>query len=146
MGGPLIVCRSPRHSLWDSATRLSFGHPLRPEHPWPKMFGKSPGVRASLYPLEEQFAMAAQILEDGVGPAALRFGGNQVNAALTEADFVGLMRRLDSVEPPDPGDVRSALDKMLAEPGFEIAISRATADEESVRTRLSAALQAFATI
>lgn len=81
---------------------------------------------------------------NGPGPGALRLRGGQVNAALTEAVFIGLMRRLEAGDPPQAEEIQTALEKMLMDEGFITAISRATADEESVRTRLAVATQAFA--
>jgi hypothetical protein len=93
--------------------------------------------------LAKRFRRAAKLLNDGPGPSSLRPGGSAVNAALTEAIFVGLMRRLDA------GDVRSAtvtsaMKRLLEEPGLSGVIERATADEDSVRTRLALATKAFA--
>ena len=94
--------------------------------------------------IRERFASAARLLEDGPGPSALRAGSGQVNAALTEAVFVGLLRRLDANGRLDPGAVGRAIEEMHRDKGFETAISRATADEESVRTRLAVSTGAFA--
>ena len=93
----------------------------------------------------ERVAQASELLLAGPGQSALRLGGRQVNAALTEAIFVGLTRRLDAEHPPTPEELQGALDRMHEDPGFVSAISRATADEESVRTRLAVATQAFST-
>jgi hypothetical protein len=93
-----------------------------------------------------RFTTTARLLQDGPGPGALRAGSGQVNAALTEAVFVGLFRRLDAGAPPDPGAVGAAVEAMHREEGFDTAISRATADEESVRTRLAVSTRAFARI
>lgn len=95
--------------------------------------------------LQERIEAAASILVAGPGPSALRLGKGQVNAALTEAVFVGLMRRLDAGSPPDPHRLQAALNAMHEDNSFVSAVSRATADEESVRTRLAVATQAFAT-
>jgi hypothetical protein len=96
--------------------------------------------------IQGRFESSAQVLVAGPGPGALRYGSNQVNAALTEAVFVGLMRRLDTGGQPDPTEIQHALGAMHNESGFDLAISRATADEESVRTRLSVATKTLATI
>jgi hypothetical protein len=94
--------------------------------------------------IRERFTSASQLLLEGPGAGALRAGGGQVNAALTEAVFVGLFRRLDAGSAPSPEAVGAAIDEMHREEGFGIAISRATADEESVRTRLAVATKALA--
>jgi hypothetical protein len=96
--------------------------------------------------LREQFSGASEVIRNGPGPDALRYGSRQVNAALTEAIFVGMMRRLEAVSPPDPSRISAAIQSMHEQAGFDLAISRATADEEAVRTRLFVATQAFAGI
>ncbi len=91
----------------------------------------------------QRFQEAAALLSAGPGPKALRLGKGQVNAALTEAIFVGLMRRLDSGPSPDPTTLAGAIAEMQKDDAFVGAISRATADEESVRTRLAVATKGF---
>jgi Protein of unknown function DUF262 len=94
-----------------------------------------------------RFCDASRLLVEGPGRAALRTAlGRQVNAALTEAVLVGLARRLDTGPVDDPAVVGAAVDRLLAEEAFEQAVSRATADEESVRTRLALATREFASI
>jgi hypothetical protein len=96
--------------------------------------------------IRQRFEQAAVLLAAGPGPKALRLGKGQVNAALTEAIFVGLMRRLDSADPPDAADLSGALATMHEDPSFVSAISRATADEESVRTRLAVATKTLSSV
>lgn len=93
--------------------------------------------------LRHRIESAARLLRTGPGPTALRLGKGQVNAALTEAVFVGLMKRLDTGAPTAEG-IEAALGAMLTSDGFISSVSRATADEESVRTRLSVSTHAFA--
>jgi hypothetical protein len=93
--------------------------------------------------LRERLEVAAALLVAGPGGGALRLGKGQVNSALTEAVFIGLMRRLDTGSPVDPDQIQNALAQMHQDDGFVNAVSRATADEESVRTRLAVATQAF---
>jgi hypothetical protein len=96
--------------------------------------------------LRDSFEQSAKLLIDGPGPSALRTGSSQVNAALTEAIFIGLARRLDAGTAPEPEAVGGAITEMLEDEQFLVAISRATADEESVRTRLAVAAQAFSKV
>jgi hypothetical protein len=97
--------------------------------------------------IRERFESCAQLVQTSVGSSALRLGeGGQVNAALTEAMFVGLCRRLDAGPIQDARAVKTAIGIMRQNDGFTHAVSRATADEESVRTRLAVATQAFAAI
>ncbi len=92
--------------------------------------------------IAQRFTRAAKLLADGPGRTALRPRGSAVNAALTDAIFVGLMRRLEG------GDVRATtvtagLKRLLAEAELVAVTERATADEDSVRTRLALATRAF---
>jgi hypothetical protein len=96
--------------------------------------------------IRHRFTSAAQLVREGPGSAALRAGGRQVNAALTESIFVGLCRRLDADSPPEPDSVADAIEEMHGVDGFDQSISQATADEDSVRTRLAVATKAFAAI
>lgn len=89
--------------------------------------------------LEARFATASTILETAVGREALRLQGYQLNAALTESIFVGLFRRLDQRSDVDVSKVGAAIGSMRSDDAFVNAVSRATADEESVRTRLEIA-------
>jgi len=90
-----------------------------------------------------RFREAAHILRDAAGSSAFRYRSAQVNAALTEAIMVGTMRRLDAGTLPSPESAKRALQGLLDEDRFVAAISRATADEENVRTRLAIATQAL---
>jgi Protein of unknown function DUF262 len=93
--------------------------------------------------VRDRFALAAQLIEAAGGQPRLRPGGTQLNAALTEALFVGLMRRLATSEIHGE-TVASVLQALAGQAALVDATSRATADEESVRTRLEIATSAFA--
>lgn len=93
------------------------------------------------------FSEACVLLRDNVGRAAFRKGGKgQVNAAQTEAVLVGVARRLEAGPITNPGRLMGAIEELTADESFVRAISRATADEESVRSRLALASQVFAGI
>ncbi|MBM0275618.1 DUF262 domain-containing protein [Micromonospora tarensis] len=96
----------------------------------------------------QQFETAARLLEAGPGRRALRWAGNRaVNAALAEAVFVGLMRRLDlGGTEPTPEAVAAAVERFQGDERLANAVTRATADEESVRTRLAITTREFASI
>ena len=96
--------------------------------------------------IEDLFDKACQLILEGAGPQALRWQSNQVNAALSEAILVGLMRRLDAGPDVTPADMATAIGNLVGNPALEPTIARATADEESVRTRLALATRAFAAI
>lgn len=79
-----------------------------------------------------------------VGSAAFRHESKQVNVALTDAIVVGLMRRLQAGDPkPSENSVRDVVAKLPSDPKFLTAITRATADEESVKDRLALSTKLF---
>lgn len=96
--------------------------------------------------LKSRFSAAAKLINEGVGREALRRQSAQINTALTEAMFVGLMRRLDAGPEISSAAVAEAVASLLSDKSLEPSISRATADEESVRTRLALATRYFARI
>jgi hypothetical protein len=97
--------------------------------------------------VRERFAAATRLLVDGPGRAALRTAaGRQVNAALTEAVLVGLSRRLDIGAVADLTAVGPAVEQLLGDADFQRTVERATADEESVRTRLALATRTLGSI
>lgn len=91
------------------------------------------------------FRRAAEVLLQGPGPDALRKSSRQVNAAQTEAIFVGLMRRLSRSD-VSPADVAGAVRSLRQDATFDDSTGRATADEEPVATRLRVATEAFANV
>lgn len=97
--------------------------------------------------VSNRFKTAAELLWDGPGRTALRWAGNRaVNAALTEAVFVGLMRRLDIDPAPDPQAIKGVMERLQRSERLTAAVTRATADEESVRTRLAVTTREFSGI
>jgi hypothetical protein len=96
--------------------------------------------------ISSRFKTTAELLVNGPGRSALRSQGSQVNAALSEAIFVGLMRRLDFGGTPSPSSVSAAVRRLAANDDLLGAIARATADEESVRRRLAVATRELSSI
>ena len=96
--------------------------------------------------LEARFIQASQVLSDSAGAEAFRIRGYQINAAMTEAVFVGLMRRLEDGDIVDPDKVRRAVEEIRADDVFLNAVSRATADEDNVKTRLEIAASHLAEV
>ncbi len=96
--------------------------------------------------VEQRFNVSTELLAAKAGPGqdGLRSGSRQVNAALTEAVLVGLFRRLDSGDTLDPAAVKLGTEELLADSDLQRSISRATADEDAVRTRLAIATKIFA--
>lgn len=91
----------------------------------------------------DRFSVTCNLILEGTGEAGVRLGGRQVNAALTEAICVGLMRRVASKSTPSPATTRDIISGLHRDESFIHAVSRATADEEQVRTRLRRATTAF---
>ncbi|GAB2960434.1 DUF262 domain-containing protein [Streptomyces heilongjiangensis] len=96
--------------------------------------------------LEGLFIEASKLLLAGPGRSALRFQSSQVNAALAEALYVGLMRRVDGGSLPAPGEVTSAVRAFTSNSETASTISGSTATEEYVRKRLDLATREFARI
>lgn len=92
--------------------------------------------------LEERFLTAAKLLLGAEGSSVLRPAGSAVNAAWTEAIFVGLMRRL-AIRPIDVEEVRAALQQLRANKDLAEVTARATADLDSVQSRVRIASEAF---
>ncbi len=96
--------------------------------------------------LESSFRQASELIASAEGRQAVRFQSRQVNAALTEALFVGLMRRLDFAQAIETSDIYRAINDIQNNEELRIAVSRSTANEESVKTRLEVSTKRFATI
>lgn len=94
--------------------------------------------------IKARFSGATELLVAGPGSAALRGKGGQANTALTEAILVGLARRLDAGPISGIQSVTAAVEELLGQPQLEASISKATTNEDNVRTRLALASQAFA--
>ncbi|MCI2957116.1 DUF262 domain-containing protein [Agromyces atrinae] len=88
------------------------------------------------------FEDAAERLQEGPGPVALRKASSQVNAAQTEAIFVALMRRLSKRE-ISLDEVTEACATLSNNDEFSLATGRSTADELVVQARLRIATQVF---
>jgi hypothetical protein len=93
--------------------------------------------------LETSFRQASKLMASADGRHAVRYEGSQVNVALAEALFVGLMRRLDFQQDIQADEVSRAIDDIRNDEKIRSAISRATANEESVKTRLEIATKRF---
>jgi hypothetical protein len=92
------------------------------------------------------FIAAAALLTIAGGREAIRFQSRQVNAALAEALFVSLMRRMDDIglESVAPNNLESCIANLTSDDNFIPAITRSTASEENVRIRHELALRAIA--
>jgi len=88
------------------------------------------------------FELASNRLAQGPGSDALRKASSQVNAAQTEALYVGLMRRL-AKDDISPEEVAAACSALETNSDFDLATGRSTADELVVQTRLRVATEVF---
>ena len=102
--------------------------------------------RLNYRPLEATFRRASELIAAADGRQAVRYQSSQVNVALTEALFVGLMRRLDMDGGIETNDVFNAISDIQGNENLRLAISQATANEDSVKTRLEVATKRFAVI
>jgi hypothetical protein len=94
--------------------------------------------------LRALFKTACSELLNATGPSAFRYQSKQVNVALTEAVMVGLMRRLEAGDPkPARDSIVAVVSALSHEANFLDAITRATADEDSVKNRLAIATKLF---
>lgn len=105
------------------------------------------GEGVDLARLDGLFAQAAQVIAMSIGRRAFRLR-TQVNAAILDSVFVGVMGRLASgdAESVEPAAWGRAYDELLAKERFLDAVTQATANEDSVATRLAEARDAFAAI
>jgi hypothetical protein len=97
---------------------------------------------SAVHEASDRFEQASALLAAGPGPAALRKASGQVNAAQSEAVFVGLMRALDKRR-LTPAAVTKALAKLSSDRDFDAATTRSTADELVVQSRVRIASAVF---
>lgn len=88
------------------------------------------------------FEETIRVVAEAIGPRAFR-PSRSLNAAVYDAVMVGLARRLARGAPASLAAVAVAYDTLLADQSFKASWIRATADEESVRSRIDLATAAF---
>jgi len=94
--------------------------------------------------LKSIFTNTSKTISSCLGARALRLK-NAINAAVLDSVMVGVASRLIAKESePTKAKLKAAHSALLANESFLGAVTRATADEESVKTRLRLAKQAFA--
>lgn len=94
----------------------------------------------------EIFARAISLVDEALGKSAFR-PQRALNAAVFEAVMVGLMERLrESVSEPQKESFILSYKSLLSSESFVKATSRATAQEEAVKTRQLASIKAFENI
>ncbi len=93
--------------------------------------------------IRDVFRSTCSALNDSLGPTAFR-RGRAINAALVDAVMVGMAERVrNKGGAPEPTKVQAAHASLLENEEFLTAISRATADEESVKARIAFGIDAF---
>lgn len=95
--------------------------------------------------LSYRFKKSAKILDESLGRRAFRLG-RQVNAAILESVFVGVMARLsqDDWANVPLANWQAAYESLISDDDYLQAVTKATANEESVATRLRLAREKFA--
>jgi len=95
--------------------------------------------------LGQTFIRTIEIVEKAIGNRAFRLV-RALNAAVFDSVMVGLARRLEKSKTVDTAKVVSAYETLLKNKDYRQACERSTADEETVRTRLRLATEAFAAV
>jgi hypothetical protein len=95
--------------------------------------------------LTDAFANTIGVVENSLGKAAFK-PKRALNAAVFDAVMVGIARRLEKDAIHDPEALRRTYRTLVDNEDFVKASSKATADEESVRIRMSLATASFADI
>lgn len=95
--------------------------------------------------LRALFQSTIAAIHDHIGPRAFRLR-SAVNAAVLDSVMVGVAARLVRGSITSAAQMKAAYGALLARHDFLASASRATADEESVKTRLRVAKEAFANV
>jgi hypothetical protein len=91
------------------------------------------------------FETTIGVIRSQIGPKAFRLE-RALNAAVVDSVMVGVAARLASGPVANQAAFGAAYAALLADTEYRAAAERATADEESVKTRLNKAKQAFSSI
>ncbi len=89
------------------------------------------------------FEDTLRTLSDAIGPKLFR-PENAINAAVYDSVMVGCAVRIARGPVTDSAGLATAYSALLVNPDYEKAYKRATADDESVKSRLRLAVDAFA--
>lgn len=95
--------------------------------------------------LKKTFDGVVSIIKRAIGLRAFR-PKSAVNAAVLDSVMVGIASRLVAGPIKSEDRILSAYNTLLANADYQEAITRSTADEENVRTRLRLAREAFANV
>jgi hypothetical protein len=89
------------------------------------------------------FEKTVSAILEGIGPYAFHPYGSTVNAAVLESVMYGVASRISIGPLTTPQSLRDIYKELLKSISYKLAVSRATADEESVSNRLAEAKAAF---
>lgn len=93
------------------------------------------------------FAAVMRQFYSAMGAKAFRTkGGRQFNAAVFDSMSVGLARRIAQSNTPTDAAVRDAHSALLADGQYLTSVSKGTAQNDSVRTRIDKAIAAFGAV
>ena len=95
--------------------------------------------------IEPLFDSTVQTILDRIGDRAFK-PKTAINAAVLDSLMVGVARRLEAGPITDTQDAKAAYDALMADEEYVNATSRATADDEQVKTRLEKSTSAFASV
>lgn len=95
--------------------------------------------------IRQVFETTITAIHDNIGPRAFRLK-SAINAAVLDAVMVGVASRLGAGALSNPPELRPAYDQLISNTAFLEATSRATADEENVKVRLTLSKQSFAAL
>ena len=98
---------------------------------------------ATLLGLRDTFSAAIKMCWEAKGKVAFR-PSRVLNVAVYESVMIGVALRLQQQPAPTPQAVAKAYDELLADKVFVRACERATADDETVKSRQALSIAAFA--
>jgi hypothetical protein len=90
-----------------------------------------------------RFVSTVNAIHSAIGARKAFRPENALNAAVFDAVMIGCATLLDMDRPFDGSQIKRAYDDLLADEEFQGAYKRATADDESVKTRLNKAIYYF---
>jgi hypothetical protein len=93
--------------------------------------------------LREAFTPTIRLLREAVGTSVFK-PKRALNAAVFDSVMVGVARALRQGKALRPNDVGKRYKALLVDPEFSLLTSKATADEENVKSRIRLATRAFA--
>lgn len=95
--------------------------------------------------LREAFEGTIAVLLEAKGTRVFRIGA-AINAAVVDSVMTGVAKRLAKSDIGDSQALAAAYDGLLADEDYLDAVGRATADEDSVKTRLEKSEEAFSDV